>query len=61
MPLSVLERFFGRHPGDRFLFGTDSPWTDQAADLGFFLSLPFLSGEAKERVIGSNAARLLGL
>jgi predicted TIM-barrel fold metal-dependent hydrolase len=61
MPRALLERFFGRHPGDRFLFGTDSPWTDQAADLSFFLSLPFLSEELKGRIAGDNAARLLGL
>lgn len=59
MPLSLLERFFGKHPPDRFLFGTDSPWTDQGEELRFFLSLPFLSEEAKEKIIGTNAARLL--
>jgi predicted TIM-barrel fold metal-dependent hydrolase len=61
MPFSILERFFGRHPLDRFLFGTDSPWTDQGDDLEFFLSVPFLSGEGKEKIVGTNAARLLGI
>jgi len=44
MPLNTLERFVNRHPIERFLFGTDSPWVDQNLDLKFFLSLPFLTG-----------------
>lgn len=61
MPLNILKRFVTRHPIDRFLFGTDSPWVDQNMDLKFFLSLPFLTEDAKERITGTNAARLLGL
>jgi uncharacterized protein len=59
MPLPTLARFFRRHSLDRFLFGTDSPWTDQGEDLRFLLSLPFLSEAAKGKIIGTNAARLL--
>ncbi|MEW6665709.1 MAG: amidohydrolase family protein [Thermodesulfobacteriota bacterium] len=59
MPLPTVERFFLKHPLDRFLFGSDSPWTDQGDDLRFLLSLPFLSDEAKEMILGTNAARLL--
>lgn len=61
MPLNILERFLNRHPIERFLFGTDSPWVDQGIDLNYFLSLPFLTNAAKEKIIGSNAAQLLGL
>ena len=60
MPLNTLERFVNRHPIERFLFGTDSPWVDQNLDLKFFLSLPFLTEAAKEKILGTNAARLVG-
>lgn len=59
MPINVFERFVNRHSIDRFLFGTDSPWVDQNMDLRFILSLPFLTEDAKERITGTNAARLL--
>jgi predicted TIM-barrel fold metal-dependent hydrolase len=61
MSLNTLERFLNKHPVERFLFGTDSPWVDQKLDLEFLLSLPFLTEAAKEKVTGANAARLLGL
>ena len=61
MPLSIIERFFKNHPVERFLFGSDSPWTDQGEEIQFLLSLPFISEEGKERIISTNAARLLGL
>jgi predicted TIM-barrel fold metal-dependent hydrolase len=60
MPIKILERFLNRHPIERFLFGTDNPWVDQDLDLKFFLSLPFLKEAAKEKIISTNAARLLG-
>jgi predicted TIM-barrel fold metal-dependent hydrolase len=61
MPIDLLERFFIRHPIERFLFGTDSPWMDQQEELQFFLSLPFLTAAEKEKVTCMNAARLLGI
>jgi predicted TIM-barrel fold metal-dependent hydrolase len=60
MPIRILERFVNRHPIERFLFGTDSPWVDQNLDLKFFLSLPFLTEAAKEKILGTNATQLLG-
>ena len=42
------------------LFGTDSPWSDQKESLSFINTLP-LSQEAREAILGGNAARLLGL
>ena len=42
------------------LFGTDSPWSDAKESLSFINALP-LSQEAKESILGGNAARLLGL
>ena len=61
MPIDIIKRFLEGHPKERFLFGTDSPWTDQGRELTFFLSLPFLDDEAKEMITGTNAAKLLGL
>jgi hypothetical protein len=61
MPMTLLKRFFSKHPIERFLFGTDSPWTDQKEELEFFLSLSFLTTGEKEKVTGMNSAQLLGI
>ena len=61
MTMTLLKRFFTKHSIERFLFGTDSPWTDQLEELRLFLSLPFLTGDEKEKITGTNAARLLGI
>ena len=52
--LRVL-RAFG---SDRALFGTDSPWGDQAAEVRRFLALPLMP-EEKESILSGNARRLL--
>lgn len=61
MSVSLIRRFMERHPPERFLFGTDSPWTDQEKELRFLLSLPFLGDGAREMITHKNAARLLGI
>lgn len=61
MPPDVLERFLNKHPAERILFGSDSPWTDQSEELRFLMSLPYLGGEEKVKIAGQNASRLLGL
>jgi predicted TIM-barrel fold metal-dependent hydrolase len=48
------------HGADRVLFGTDSPWTDQAVELRVISGLP-LSDEARAAILGENARRLLRL
>lgn len=48
-----------QHGVDRVLFGTDSPWADQEKELAHLRSLPF-STEELEKILGSNAVRLLG-
>lgn len=50
-----LIRAFG---AERVLFGTDSPWGDQANELRRFLSLP-LTDEEKRMILSENAERLL--
>lgn len=61
MPVEVLERMLARHPAERILFGTDSPWGHQGGELAYLRSLAFLSDEQKHRVTCRNAAELLGI
>jgi hypothetical protein len=61
MPVQTLERFTRKHPIDRILFGSDSPWIDQTEDIEYLFSLPFLPQDAKEKIAGLNAARLIQL
>jgi len=56
----ALVRLARAHGIERVLFGTDSPWTDQATELAAFRDLP-LSEEEKAALLGGNARRLLGL
>lgn len=48
------------HGAARVLFGTDSPWTDQAAEAAVVRALPLPAGDI-DAIMGGNAARLLGL
>jgi uncharacterized protein len=59
MEIRTLQRFFRKHSIDRFLFGSDSPFTDQKTELEFLLNLPFLTQDAKEKIAGLNAEHLL--
>ena len=52
-----MVRSFG---AQRILFGTDSPWTDQAAEVRKILALPLTTDEQKA-ILGQNALRLLRL
>ena len=47
------------HGPERVLFATDSPWTDQSAELAAIRALPFTEAEI-EAITGGNAVRLLG-
>lgn len=63
LPLMEPERFlrlvraFG---AERILFGTDSPWGEQADALQRLQALPLTDAE-RTAILGGNAARLLGL
>mgnify|MGYP002856297156 CR=1 FL=1 len=57
---SLLLRLIRAHGADRVLFGSDSPWGDQGADLDLLRSLD-LTGEELRRIEGENARTLLGL
>ena len=43
---------------DKVLFGTDSPWSDQAEELERIRSLP-ITAEEKDAILGGNAQKLL--
>lgn len=58
-PRDVLETILARHDPQRIVFGTDSPWQEQARELADFRRLP-LSPEAFELALSTNAARLIG-
>jgi len=59
MPVGLIRRIFERHSVERILFATDSPWADQKEELEYFLRLPFLTAEAKDKVLSANGQRLL--
>jgi hypothetical protein len=61
MDKTTLSRFFHHHPIDRFLFGSDSPFSNQSADLTYLWNLPFLTQDEKEKIAGKNAVELLGI
>ena len=45
---------------EKLLFGTDSPWEGQAAEIAKIRALP-LKEEEKAAILGGNAKALLGL
>ena len=60
-PTLTEERFIyivKKHGADKILFGTDSPWGDQAEQAEYIKSLPLTETE-KNAILGGNAARLL--
>lgn len=54
-----VRRILLAHPADRLLFGTDSPWTDQAASLERLGQL-HLPVDLLARITGANGRHLLG-
>jgi len=52
------KRIIMNHPSDYVLFGTDSPWTDQAETLNLLKSLS-LEPELENRILRNNALSLL--
>lgn len=56
-PETAREMMVG-HPEDYVLFGTDSPWQDQAATLAWVRALE-LGGERERKLLSANALALL--
>jgi predicted TIM-barrel fold metal-dependent hydrolase len=60
MERESLARLIRLHGAGKVLFGSDSPWTDQAAEAAVIRSLA-LDEPEKEAVLWKNAAKLLGI
>jgi len=60
MDRAQAERILRRHPADRLLFGSDSPWMDQQRTIENLRTFG-LGREIEAQVLGGNAATLLGL
>jgi len=59
MPPGRAVAMIRRHGTDRVLFGTDSPWAAQAAELDTLGALG-LTDDERERILSANAVALLG-
>lgn len=57
---SLRGKILAGHDRQRFLFGTDSPWGDQKAQVEFIRDLPEIGDDFKEGIFFRNAAYLLG-
>ena len=60
LPQERIMELIELHGEDKIVFGTDSPWKDQADSVEEIKSLP-ISQEAKEKILHMNTERLLGL
>jgi len=60
LPPEQAKRIMLAHPSDCVLFGTDSPWTDQARTLSLLKDLK-LPHELESNILHNNAMALLGL
>jgi hypothetical protein len=60
MDAPQAERILRGHRPDRLLFGSDSPWIDQAKTLAQLRAFQ-LTPEREARLLGQNAAALLRL
>ncbi|HHW67574.1 amidohydrolase family protein [Defluviitalea raffinosedens] len=60
LDLDFMTRIIKNHGVDQILFGTDSPWGNQDSEVEFIRSLP-LNDEDKDKILGKNAIKVLGL
>jgi predicted TIM-barrel fold metal-dependent hydrolase len=56
----LLREILLGHRPDRLLFGTDSPWADQAVEVASFRALE-LPAELNDLIFGGAARALLGI
>lgn len=57
---SMVKAIISAHGDGKLLFGTDSPWDSQTADVRYLKNMDLPEG-TKEKIFYKNAARLLGL
>lgn len=55
-----IERMIKNHDENKILLGSDCPWENPSDSVNFILSLD-ISDEAKEKILGLNAKKLLGI
>jgi predicted TIM-barrel fold metal-dependent hydrolase len=55
----LRNKILSSHDRQRFLFGTDSPWSDQKAQVEFIKNLPTLDDGFKEGILCRNVGLLL--
>jgi len=60
LPPERVVKMIRAHGVERVMFGTDSPWADQAEELQRFRALELTEAE-REQILSGNARRLLGL
>ena len=60
IPRKMAMRMIEHHGIDKFLFGSDLPWSDPKRDLNFVDTLE-LSEEDKDKLLYKNAEKLLGI
>lgn len=60
MPAAQARTMLMTHPADHILFGSDSPWNDQAEAIARVRDLG-LPADREARLLGGNAAELFGL
>lgn len=58
MGVERAEKLIKQHGADKILFGTDSPWSNQAKDIALIRSLN-LTDDDIEAILGNNAQRIL--
>ena len=54
----LFMKIYEKHPKDKILFATDSPWSDASRSVAAVRSLP-ISEKEKEDILGNNALKLL--
>jgi predicted TIM-barrel fold metal-dependent hydrolase len=60
-PTEQFVRIVKNHGSDKILFGSDAPWSVALKEIDFIRSLNELTEDEKSAILGSNAARLLGI
>ncbi len=60
MGAEAMEKLIRDHGAEKILFGSDTPWTDQAKEVSNIKSLN-LTGKELDLILGGNSARLLSL
>ncbi|MBI5572970.1 MAG: amidohydrolase family protein [Elusimicrobia bacterium] len=50
-----------KHPSDKIMFGTDTPWSSQLEEVKMMQEFPDISNDLKQKIFSENARKLLGV